>query len=131
MSVSVCFSGARPRRHSICHRFHHTQRYPRLPFSNLLHRFRCMLRHVPHCHHLDYHPLCCTFSSVTFSNDLEQLLIKFSSMICPAIPVSLQTLPPSFMIPVFFSRIAARLSSSVLEVALICNSSFHTSFEFS
>lgn len=34
-------------------------------------------------------------------------MIILSSMICPAIPISLQTLPPSFMIPVFLKRSAA------------------------
>ena len=56
LSFSVCFVGARPRCHSIRHRFHHTQHYPRLPFSNLLRRLRCILpRQAPLCHHLDYH----------------------------------------------------------------------------
>jgi hypothetical protein len=54
-----------------------------------------------------------------FKNPL-QFLVILSSIICPIIPVPLQMLPPSFRILVFWC-VALCLSSSVVELNLICN----------
>ncbi len=63
--------------------------------------------------------------------DPEQLLVILVSIVCPAITKPFEMISPSYMILVFLWCIALRLSSSVLELALIYKSSSQTSLVFS